>query len=354
MGAMGTMGTNKQEPVMTPEVLETGCEWTADDVRDSTQWTELLSASEIEEIDAAIAHARTRSRDLLEIGKQDFPLPTLGPRLKRIEHDLIEGRGFTLIRGLPRERYDNDAMCLAYWGIGAHLGQAWPQNHHGHLLGDVTDQGRKPEEATSRGNEMGQIGLDYHCDGSDLVGLLCLQSPVSGGLSGIANSVALHNELVRQQPELAAELYNPQPYDSRGEQRPGARNWYTMPVFTRWGQRLFVRLIGYYIHASQRHPDAPRLTEGAIAALKWIRSEAQSGRYSVLMDFQPGDMQFINNYHVLHGRTPYVDDAARGAVRHLKRLWLETEVLTDRPPHFASHRDHWGQKRTISRLDVAS
>ena len=71
------------------------------------------------------------------------------------------------------------------------------------------------------------------------------------------------------------------------------------------------------------------------------------------MDFQPGDMQFINNYHVLHGRTPYVDDRATGKVRHLKRLWLETEVLTDRPPQFANRgRSHWGAKRTISRLDA--
>ena len=35
-------------------------------------------------------------------------------------------------------------------------------------------------------------------------------------------------------------------------------------------------------------------------------------------------MQFINNYHVLHGRTAYEDDRAAGRVRHLKRLWLET------------------------------
>jgi hypothetical protein len=344
----------KKELVMTPEVLETGCEWRAEDVQDSERWTERLSDAELRELDDAIAYARTRSRDFLQINKDDFPLPTLASRLQGIERELMDGRGFVLIRGLPRERYDNDAMCLAYWGIGAHLGKPWPQNHHGHLLGDVTDQGKSPEEPTSRGNEMGQIGLDYHCDGSDLVGLLCLRSPVSGGQSGIANSVALHNDLVRFDPTLAAELYQPQPYDSRGEQKQGAKGWYTMPVFTRWADRLFVRLIGYYILASQRQPDAPRLTEKAVTALKWMRAEAQSGRYSVLMDFKPGDMQFINNYHVLHGRTPYVDDRASGAIRHLKRLWLETEVLTDRPEHFTNHRSHWAEKRTISRLDVAS
>jgi hypothetical protein len=71
------------------------------------------------------------------------------------------------------------------------------------------------------------------------------------------------------------------------------------------------------------------------------------------MDFQPGDMQFVNNYHVLHGRTPYVDDPSHGKVRHLKRLWLETDLLPDRPPQFQNRgRAHWAKKRVISRLDV--
>ena len=340
---------------MKPEVLEEACEWTAEDVADPATWTVVLSDPEIAEIDHAIRVARDKSDDFLQIGKDDFPLPTLGPRLLQIENELMNGRGFVLIRGLPRERYDNDALCLAYWGVGAHLGRPWPQNAHGHLLGDVTDQGKTYEQGNSRGNEMGAIGLDYHCDGSDIIGLLSLQTSASGGLSAVANSVAIHNEMVRTEPELAAELYLPQPYDARGEHAPGEPPWYTMPVFTRWHDRLFVRIIAAYIVASQRHESAPRLTDKARAALKWIRAQADSGRFSVKMDFQPGDMQFINNYHVLHGRTPYVDDRASGKVRHLKRLWLETSVLADRPSHFLmGRRSHWGKQKVISRLDAVS
>ena len=63
-------------------------------------------------------------------------------------------------------------------------------------------------------------------------------------------------------------------------------------------------------------------------------------------------MQFINNYHVLHGRTAYVDDVARGYKRHLKRLWLATHALTDRPAHFAAlgRRSHWEARRSVSTL----
>ncbi|HEY5290561.1 MAG TPA: TauD/TfdA family dioxygenase [Caulobacteraceae bacterium] len=335
------------------EPLETGCEWRAADVADPAAWTETLSVTEVAELEQAIAHARAVSAELLDIGRDDFPLPTLGHRLAAIERELIDGRGFLLISGLPRERWSNDDMCLAYWGFGAHLGRPWPQNHHGHLLGDVTDQGKSFEDPTARGNELGGIGLDFHCDGSDLVGLMCLATGASGGASAVANSVALHNDMVRQRPDLAAELYKPQPYDMRGENRPGARGWYELPVFTRHGDRLFVRLIRAYILASQRHPDAPRLTDLAREALDWIQGRADSGAHSVTMDFRPGDMQFINNYHVLHGRAPYTDDRAAGKVRHLKRLWLETGALQDRPACFRNNISrHWSEQRVASRLDA--
>jgi hypothetical protein len=344
---------NAVTPDFTPEVLETACEWTAEQVADATAWTEILTPAEIDDLEAAVAHAAALSDNFLEIGKGQFPLPILGPRLQAIERELIDGRGFVRLRGLPRDRWTNDQMCLAYWGIGMHLGRPWPQNAKGHLLGDVTDHGKAPGDPTSRGNEIGLVGLDFHCDGSDLVGLMCLQTGISGGLSAVCNSVALHNRLVRERPDLAAELYKPQPFDYRGEQAPGRPGWYLMPVFSRLNGRLYVRLIRPYILASQRHADAPRLTDKAIEALAWMQDMAEGGGYSVMMDFQPGDMQFINNYHVLHGRTSYEDDRAAGKIRHLKRLWLETEVLAERPPQFVNRMGtHWAKTLTISRMDA--
>jgi len=136
-----------------PNILETGCEWRAGDVADEAAWTEVFTKAEVAEIDAAIVQARAKSEDLLDIGKDDFPLPTLQTRLRAIEDELINGRGFVRLRGLDRERYSNDEMCLIYWGIGAHLGKPWPQNKYGHVLGDVTDQGSRwairRREATS-------------------------------------------------------------------------------------------------------------------------------------------------------------------------------------------------------------
>ena len=80
---------------------------------------------------------------------------------------------------------------------------------------------------------------------------------------------------------------------------------------------------------------------------------ADDPKNHVLMELLPGDIQFINNYHVLHGRTAYEDERTSGRIRHLKRLWLETTVLPSRPPWFAN-RSHWESKRSASRLRVGT
>jgi hypothetical protein len=336
-----------------PRILEPQCEWTAADVADEEVWTEHLTEAELEELDASLRHAVRRSDDVLELTRDDFPLPTLAERLSAIEAELIDGRGFVRIRGIDRSAYTQDEMELLYWGIGTHLGLPWAQNKHGHVLGDVTDQGKGVDDPEARGNELGGVALPFHCDGADLVGLLCLENGMAGGLSAVSNSVRIHNRLVRERPELAAALYEPYPYDFRGEQAEGGKAFYSVPVFTEWDDRLFVRCIPPYIWASQRHDDAPRLTDVQREALQAVEAMAADPDNHVTMELAPGDIQLINNFHVMHGRTAYEDDRSSGRVRHLKRLWLETEVLASRPPWFAN-RSHWEQKRSASRLRVTS
>ena len=335
------------------EILESQCEWTAAAMADESLWTEVFSDEERKELDAATRHALRKSRDVLDIERDDFPLPRLGRRLKQIESELIDGRGFVRLRGIERERYDRAELEMLYWGIGMHLGSPWPQNHYGHVLGDVTDQGKSANDPTARGNELGGMALPFHCDGSDLVGLLCLQEGAGGGRSAVANAVSIHNQLVREAPECAAELYRAQPNDFRGEQAPGKPGWYSVPVFTAWEGRLFVRCIPPFILASQRHADCPRLTPLAREGLSRLVELADDPTYHITMELLPGDIQFINNYHLMHGRTAYRDDRANGRVRHLKRLWLETDILASRPAHFRNNTgSHWGRKRTASRLTV--
>jgi hypothetical protein len=336
--------------------LEVECEWRSDEV--GAGYVYELTDAQVDELDAALQHAGARCDDVLDITRELFPLPTLGPELGRIAEELINGRGVVLIRGLPADRYGKQRASTIYWGVGMHLGRPWPQNAKGHLLGDVTDQGRALDDPHGRGNEIGAVAFPFHSDGSDLVGLFCLHPGASGGASIVANALAIHNELVRTEPELAASLYDAFAYDFRGEQAPGGKPWYMMPVFSRRGDRLFVRYIRPYIEAARRHEDAPRPSATAREAMNRVDAMCADPQYHVSMMLQPGDMQFVNNYHVLHAREAYVDRRDEGKIRHLKRLWLETDVLADddKPELFRlgpGVDNYWSSKgRTKSDIDV--
>jgi hypothetical protein len=334
--------------------LETGCEWRSDELADSYVFR--LTDDHLAELDAALRAAEAQTDDVLDITREQFPLPTLGPELARITDDLINGRGVVLIRGVPVERYGKDRASSIYWGIGTHLGRPWPQNAKGHLLGDVTDQGKRGDDPTSRGNEIGGVPFPYHSDGSDLVGLFCLDDGASGGASLVANALAIHNELVRAEPELAAELYAPYPYDLRGEQAPGSRSWYEMPIFNRRADRLYVRYIRPYIDSSRRHDDAPRASAAGRAAMDRLDALCAEPQFHASMVLQPGDIQFVNNYHVLHAREGYTDEREAGRIRHLKRLWLETDLLADedKPERFRLGRtDSWWSSKGRTKSELA-
>ncbi len=337
------------------EPLEEHCEWTRETLGD--RYVVELTDGHRAELDAALVHAEAQTDDVLDIEKRHFPLPTLGPELDRIKDDLINGAGVALIRGVDVEHYGKERAASIYWGIGTHLGLPWPQNAKGHLLGDVTDQGKAVDDPTSRGNEIGGVPFPFHSDGSDLVGLFCLDAGKSGGESLVANIVTIHNELARTEPELAAALYEPMPYDFRGEQAPGGKGWYTMPIANRTENRLFVRYIRPYISASRRHADAPRPSSAANEAMDRVDAMCADPTFHVSMALRPGDLQFVNNYHVLHARKGYADDRAAGRVRHLKRLWLETDLLGDdqKPEAFRLGRSdsHWASKgKTKSEIVV--
>ena len=59
--------------------LEPGCVWHRDDLSDGYVYQ--LSDAQIDELDAALRFAEARCDDVLEITREDFPLPTLAPEL---------------------------------------------------------------------------------------------------------------------------------------------------------------------------------------------------------------------------------------------------------------------------------
>ena len=201
-------------------------------MRNPDEWTHVFTADEVAELDSALALAESRGLDVIQLDTDNFPLPTLAPRLLELRDELVEGRGIALMRGLPVHRYTSWQVCAAFYGMGAHLGWPCPQNAKGHVLGHVKDLGNDPDDPATRIYTT-CAAQPFHTDSADVVGLLCVNNSLEGGESQVVSTVAIWNELVRTKPHLAEVLTQPFPVDRKGEVPPGKRPTYDMPIFHR-------------------------------------------------------------------------------------------------------------------------
>src|SRR5688572_520973 len=110
------------EPVTGPGV------WRGRELATRTDWIRPFSASEIQEIEGAVRAFVVSGRPLESISPATFPLPGVGATLKAILAELLEGRGFVLLRGLPVESWSREEQAAAYLGLGSWLGTARSQN----------------------------------------------------------------------------------------------------------------------------------------------------------------------------------------------------------------------------------
>jgi hypothetical protein len=309
--------------------------WYGPELAERRDWIHELDAPALEEIDRAIRQFQKSGLSFADIDKQTFRLPTLAAQLKNILGDLLNGRGFVLIRGFPVDRYSVEETAIAYLGLGAHLGSFRSQNAKGHLLGHVRDVGADISKPMTRYYQTNRE-LEYHTDSCDIVGLICLKTSRSGGESRIVSSVTLYNEMMARRPDLATELFHSFPTDRRGEVPEGMKPWFDLPVFNWHADQLTTIYVGQYIRSAQENfPEARRLTAAEIEALDYLDKLTNDPTLNLQMEFRAGDMQFLHNHQILHSRTDFEDWPEPERKRHLLRLWLAPREGRSLPEAFA-------------------
>jgi len=301
-------------------------------------WIEPLLPAEIDELATAaepwLARVERDARALNELTPADFPLPTFAPRLARVTDELLHGRGFALLRGLPVARWGTHLCAVAFYGLGVHIGRPRTQNAQGHLLGHVRDLGLRSGDPNVRIYQTHERQT-FHTDSADVVGLLCLQTAKSGGLSALVSSITLYNELRARRPDLARRLFAPFATDRRGEVPPGAKPYFTIPIFNWYADALSAIYQRQYIDSAQRFADAPRLTPKDIEALDLLDALTDDPALNLTMTLERGDLQFVHNHTLLHDRTAFEDYPEPERRRYLLRLWLAPEGARPLPPVFA-------------------
>ena len=311
------------KPVMDPAA------WYPDEMAKSEAWIYRLSDAENDEIESAAARVAASGKDLIDVGREDFPLPRLESALGEVQQELMYGRGFAMLRGVRLDRMTRTQASIAFWGIGTYLGKAVAQNDKGHVLDHVKFQGGV------RGKDRGyttNVALGYHCDSCDILGLGVVNTGKSGGEHRIVSSVTLYNELLKTRPDLVKELGGKFHRQRSGDGYGTGSPWVIQRGFSFQDGYFTCRSAGGSILNAQKIPGVPPLTALQREALEVFKK--MSDGLSIEIPFTRGDFFFVMNHTMMHSRTAYEDWPEPERKRHLMRLWI-SNGLRPLPPEIA-------------------
>ena len=293
--------------------------WTADDLWSRSGWRFNVDPADLGRFEAELGRLAAEGADPRALTREQVDIGPLAERVMEWRTELQSGSGIVLVRGWPVTEWGLARTELATWCLGLHLGDPGAQNPRGELLGHVRDAA--PGASSNARLYQTNADIGFHCDYADAVGLMCVRQAPIGGESRVASSTAIHDEMVRIAPDLAARLYQPVWLDTRDESAaPGI----AVTPFAFDGTLLRTFYHSDYFRSVARHggiyvPDRP-----LIDALDLFDELAATERFCVRMRLEAGDLQLVSNHGVVHARTTFVDDPA--APRHLLRLWLSFDA----------------------------
>jgi len=300
--------------------------WKGADMAGDTSWLYQLSAEVAATLDAALAHVKARGLTFPNFGKEDFPVGDWIQVLHHYSDELENGRGFLVLRGLPVERYTEEEINILYYGIGLHMGVPVRQNPRGDLLGLVMNVGDVTKK-TTRVYET-NLYLPYHSDPSDVVGLLCVRKAKHGGLSSLVSVAAIYNEILQKHPEYLGLYYRTWYFSHLCEDLPSLS-----PIFSHHQGKLSCRYLRQYIELGHEIRQLP-LSKVEIEALDLFDEIMHRADFRLSMMLEPGDLQFANNYAVLHSRNEFEDHGVHELNRKMLRLWLKMPNARELAPEF--------------------
>lgn len=318
---------------VTPQAYDGPANWLGSDIRDSDEWHFKLTDTHVGEIKNAVQKSIDDGIDIIDLCIDNFNLPTLGVELEKRYQEVVNGRGFFVGHGIPVADFNREQVIRAWVGMGTHFGDPLPQNAKGHIIGHVKDLRRDANHKNQRtfGTNERQ---PYHTDNCDIVGLLCLKTPKSGGLFSLTSSYAVYNEMSKRRPDLVRVLEQPFIQDRRGEVPEGKQNTYEMAAYYHHKGRLLSVIDRNYVNAGQAHDNVPRLTRDQIDALDMLEAIAEEDGFYIDLEWSPGAFAFVHNHQMFHSRTAYEDYEDIDRMRHNLRLWLSARSGWELHPKF--------------------
>lgn len=205
--------------------------WTGEALAEASDWRFPLSPAMVRELDRGVAALRRQGVTWETMRREDFPLEETAGFLAHVSEVLEKGRGLAKITGVPVGDYDEADIRRLWYGIGLHLGTPVSQSNAGLRMKVIRDEGA--DVGLTHGQMQNSDGssflssyaravssgpLRFHTDRTDVVGLLCVGQAKEGGVSKVASTCAIHNEILRRRPDLLELLFKPYPRSKLGEE----------------------------------------------------------------------------------------------------------------------------------------
>ncbi len=307
------MDGERCRPVEDPAV------WTSASLGGKSGLVHPLRPDHLEALRTVLAH--TRHLGLEQIGRGEFEHPAVNELMSGVRRELMRGRGAVILSGIDLAAFTEEDFTRICWGLGTHLGTAAPQSYRRDRLGFVQKEEHNP---TGRGYLM-DVELRSHTDFHEVLCLACVRRAASGGESGLASSLAVHNALLEARPELLPPLYAGFYQEWAGEQRVSTDR---IPVFCRVEDKVscYYHPLALLNAAKELGVSLPAQLE---EAMRVFRAHADAPELRADFMLEPGEILLWHNFLVLHSRRAFQDSASQK--RLLLRLWLN--VPQGRPMH---------------------
>lgn len=225
------------------------------------------------------------------------------------------------------DKHTREENIIIYAGVSSHIGPLRGRQDT-KFNGDPADVVLNHIKDLSNTVHKDRIGAPayttdkqvFHTDAGDLVSLFALSTAAQGGQSKLASTWRVYNEIAATRPDLIWTLSEPWAFDGFGNadepyhlrpllfHQPAASSTTTTSGGTKTPERILIQyarrsFTGF--QALPRSPDIPPITEAQAEALDTLHFLAE--KFHAALDFQKGDVQYVNNLSVFHARDGFVD-----------------------------------------------
>lgn len=239
----------------------------------------------------------------------------------KVRTALIDGGGCVVIDRIPVARYDAEQHRQIAGALGALIAPLMAQDQQGTYLYDVLDKGRPASGQIRRSKT--NVAQPFHTDGGWLntppqfVGLYCIAAAASGGSSQVASLLGALSLCAEHDAQnwLARPVF----WNRMSEHQLADKPFSHLPISENPGSQQRIRHYADYVRSGFQL--AGQALPAALAGLLVSIDRTLASSACKPFMLEPGQFQYLNNWHVAHARSHFEATTEESSNRHLVRIW---------------------------------